>query len=322
MPHLTCVLMLGWLICGSCGAAHSLADEKAPPDEAAVARWIRELDHAEYRVRQTATQSLADAGAAVLPALAEAAKTGSLERRLRIVDLLGRIYSLGDEASFEPAELALEDIKQDETGSLSEQAAAVLANHYEIREKLAVAAIQKLGGSALYATRSQMLELGDPDEEQPPEERVLNAVHIGPDWTGGDEGLRHVRRLTRLRNLFWVKKKSPVSEEAVEKLAADMPDLRVQQRGPAYLGIASSPIPNRGCSIDRVQPNSAAAKAGMLARDVITQFDGKPVDGFEALIELLGEKLPGQKVPVTVERNGEPLELTIELTGWPKEVGP
>ncbi len=317
-------LRLMVLMGGGFAAGPAVAEETSPPAAEAVTQWIRELDHEEYGVRKTATESLAKAGAAALPSLVEAVKSGSLERRLRIVDLLGRIYSLGDEASFEPAELALEDIKQGDAGSLSEQATAVLANHYDIREKLAVAAIQKLGGSALYATRSQTLELGDPDEEEENEEakpeRVLNAVFIGTDWTGGDEGLRHVRRLTRLTVLYWVKK-SPVSEDAIASLQGDMPRLSIQQRGPAYLGIGPL-FDNRGCGIQRVQPNSAAAKAGMLARDVITQFDGRPVDGFETLIELIGEKLPGQKVSITVLRNGEPLELTAELTGWPKEVAP
>ena len=39
-------------------------------------------------------------------------------------------------------------------------------------------------------------------------------------------------------------------------------------------------------------------------------------------VQLIGKKEPGNSVPITVERNGQTLELKAELTGWPKEIAP
>lgn len=296
------------------------ADEPVKPDAAKVAQWIRDLDHAEYRVRSQASKELMAAGSDVLESLAAGLKSGSLERRVRIVDLLGRIYSRGEESSFESAETVLEDVSRMESGSLRSHAQAVLETHYDVRQRLAAASIRKLGGSVLY---ENIINPPDPQAGEVTEEeaaRNVNAVVINQEWTGGDEGLKQIRRLSRLRILYRVKK-APISEEAIAALQADMPLLTIQQRGPAYLGIVPFAHP-RGCGISRVQPGSAAGKAGIEVQDIITHFGDQRVSDFEQLIELIGERLPGDTVPITVERNGQAVEVKAELTGWPKESAP
>jgi hypothetical protein len=316
-------LRSGWtwfLVVMAAGIAAAEETKPRPLEKDRAAKLIHDLDHEDYHVRSKATRELTEAGSNALPPLIAALPAGSLERRMRIVDLLGRIYSLGEEESFEPAELALEQIKQTSAGSLGAHARLVLETNYEARQKLAVAAIQRLGGSVLYnrSNNPPGVEDVDPDEEERP--KTVAAVVIGREWTGGDEGLRHIRRLSRLSVMYRVKT-APVSDEAIEALKDDMRGLRIESRGAAYLGI--TPENNgRGCFIQRVQPESAAAKAGVEPRDVITYFDGERVTDPQQLIQLIGKKEPGNSVPITVERNGQTLELKAELTGWPKELAP
>lgn len=299
--------------------------ERSASDDAAVAQSIRDLDSTDYAVRQQATQRLSEAGVGVLPVLKDSLKNGSLEFRLRIVNLLARYYATVDEAHFEPVEFALDDIAQQDQGSLQERARVVLETRTELRQRLGAAAIRRLGGSVMYAEPMNQDEDADEVDEDAPADalgtqRDVFAVVINQDWTGGDEGLRHLRRLTRLRVLYRVKK-SQVSDEAIADFQARMPGVSVTLRGPAYLGITPE-LAAQGCGIGRVQPGSAAAKAGIEAHDIITRFDDQPVDSFDQLIELISEKLPGSVVPISVERMGQAIQVKAELTGWPKDLAP
>ena len=75
--------------------ALAMADDEAPtPDAAEVSRLIRELDDTDYEIRTKATRQLAAAGEAVIDPLIAALEGSSLEQRMRVVELIGRIYAL------------------------------------------------------------------------------------------------------------------------------------------------------------------------------------------------------------------------------------
>jgi len=57
-----------------------------------------------------------------------------------------------------------------------------------------------------------------------------------PKWTGGDEGLKQVARLKRLRILYRIQG-CPASDEGIARLRVAIPGLEVQVRGAAKLGI-------------------------------------------------------------------------------------
>ncbi|MFD7610125.1 S1C family serine protease [Streptomyces sp. NPDC059828] len=61
-----------------------------------------------------------------------------------------------------------------------------------------------------------------------------------------------------------------------------------------------------------VTPDGPAAKAGLKAGDVITKFNGKPVDSGPTLISEIWNHKPGDKVSVTYQRDGK--ESTVDLT--------
>lgn len=68
-----------------------------------------------------------------------------------------------------------------------------------------------------------------------------------------------------------------------------------------------------GMRITGVREGSAADKAGLLAGDVIIEFDGKEITDIYAYTYALGEHDPGDEVVIVVERDGVRVELTAIL---------
>jgi hypothetical protein len=62
-----------------------------------------------------------------------------------------------------------------------------------------------------------------------------------------------------------------------------------------------------------VQNNSPAAKAGLKQGDLMTQFDGKPIQNLYDFTYALRAKKPGDIVSVTVKRNGQELKVNVTL---------
>ncbi len=62
-----------------------------------------------------------------------------------------------------------------------------------------------------------------------------------------------------------------------------------------------------------VSPDGPAAKAGLKAGDVITKFDGKPVDSGPTLISEIWTHQPGDQVTLTYERDGKERQVTLTL---------
>jgi serine protease DegQ len=90
-----------------------------------------------------------------------------------------------------------------------------------------------------------------------------------------------------------------------------------------YLGVAGQPVrlAERQRSEERevallvveVQPGSPAEQAGLLVGDVITHFDGEPVEQPEDLLELLSGDRIGAAIPLRILRGdaGKELKVTI-----------
>jgi S1-C subfamily serine protease len=69
-----------------------------------------------------------------------------------------------------------------------------------------------------------------------------------------------------------------------------------------------------GINVESVQPESAAAAAGIRAGDVIAEFAGKPVYSAERLRWLVRKAQPGKGVEIKLMREGKPLVVTATLT--------
>ena len=83
----------------------------------------------------------------------------------------------------------------------------------------------------------------------------------------------------------------------------------------AYLGVAIAPT--GAAKVSCIVPNGPAAAAGLKAGDVITSLNGKSVTSYDALTAAVSSAKPGEKVTVTVTRDGSSKQLTLTLGARP-----
>ena len=279
----------------------------------AIARLIADLDNSDFRVRQQATVKLSKAGASAVAPLVEATTHKSLEVSVRAVQILASLYaSDNDDDAVNRTELALEQLRLSKSHSVASRANNVLRRHYlTVRRPRAVAAIKKLGGRVHYRTSvkttTETADLNTP----------IQYILLGKDWKGGEKGLKYIKRLQALPQLYLIRG-VPISETAIAELERELPQMMIQYRSKAYLGIQGHPRPGQfGCIIGQVTDGAAAKKAGIMPGDEIVRFGDDPVPDFETLIELIKKYGPGDKIAVRIiRRNGKRETLTVELTHW------
>jgi hypothetical protein len=289
---------------------------KLAPSDADVEQWITDLNAPDFHKREEATRQLIEAGTVVAEQLLEAARSSNLETTARITAILRAWMTSGRDDLIETAETALEQLAESKNRSMANRAVAVL-NQYavSISQPRALAQIKKLGGTirAIEGIPQQVFVQNDVDSF---------FVILGRSWEGGEEGLKYIRRLRNLSMMYLIhnpkslKILTPnVSPEAVAKLQKMMPQLRVQFRGPAFLGISGSArFGGSGCLVSIVQPDTPAAKAEIISGDVIVKFADKPIADFDALIDNIAEKNPGDVIKLEILRgDGNELRLYERL---------
>ena len=73
-----------------------------------------------------------------------------------------------------------------------------------------------------------------------------------------------------------------------------------------------------GALVQDVTPGSPGARAGLRTYDVIVAVDGKPIDGDDALIQMIAARSPGSAATVQVLRDGRALNVTLKLAERPQ----
>jgi serine protease Do len=71
--------------------------------------------------------------------------------------------------------------------------------------------------------------------------------------------------------------------------------------------------------VGAVYANTPAAKADLRAGDLVVALEGKPLSGTEALIREVGRHAPGETLRLSVLREGETLDLKVQLGERPEE---
>ena len=82
----------------------------------------------------------------------------------------------------------------------------------------------------------------------------------------------------------------------------------------AFLGVKiGDAATGPGARVGTVVDGSPAAKAGLQAGDVITAVEGKTITSADDLTAAVGNRAPGDKVTVTLRRNGATKTVTVTL---------
>ncbi len=321
LPSFFLSFILAWSVCGT--MTHSVADPgdesvkpqsksaalKPPPTLSEIEQWIVDLNAPEFTKREEATRQLVEAGAVAVEPLKKAAAEAKLETSVRITAILRAWFGAKQDELVELTESALEELSTSKNRNIAGRATTILQQHDDIREERAIVQIKRLGGIIKQQTEGLSRRFGN-------EERPDFWVILGREWKGGDLGLRYVRRLSPDMTMYLLRDRKTgaittpgVTKEALEELQRGMPQLKIQYRGPAVLGIHPLDLRIAGCVVRVVAPNSPAEIAKIKAGDVISKFEENPVDGFEGLVDLIAQKQPGDTVKLEILR-GDDAELT------------
>jgi len=110
----------------------------------------------------------------------------------------------------------------------------------------------------------------------------------------------------------------------VKKVVGDFMKFGKIQR--AYLGVYYREIDDqfakdkgfsdlRGIYVDDVVEGGPAEAAGVKSGDVIIRIDQQPVNGKAELMEMIGQKNPGDKVNMVISRSGKEFEMALTMQG-------
>lgn len=101
-------------------------------------------------------------------------------------------------------------------------------------------------------------------------------------------------------------------------------NVRIEKLGKPYIGACK--IKNNengeGVVVGEVTEDSPAAKAGLLANDIILSIDGEPVNDIMLLAKLINRNQPDDELAFSVKRGDETIELTIKLDQRPNDQQP
>jgi putative serine protease PepD len=79
------------------------------------------------------------------------------------------------------------------------------------------------------------------------------------------------------------------------------------------LGVSVTNAENGGALVSQVTSGSAAAKAGLLQGDVVTQVDGKTIEDSDDLVAAVQKGTVGQKMTLDFTRDGAKKQVTVTL---------
>jgi putative serine protease PepD len=94
----------------------------------------------------------------------------------------------------------------------------------------------------------------------------------------------------------------------------------------AWLGVqidttgASAPTATTGAVIGSVETGGPAESAGLQSGDVVTSIDGQAIDDSTDLSSYVNTKAPGDKIKMTVHRNGQTQQVDVTLQNRPAKV--
>lgn len=281
---------------------------------------IEQLGSPKFSERAAATRDLSKSGAAAVAALRDAALSGQPEVSIRATTALENVWLRAMEQDHDEAGgaalTALDELSYSGDPALAARVESLLGAYGPLIERHALNELRRMGATLKYSESIQLTN--DDGTTQPSVQHVV----IGTKWTGGEEGLRHIRRVrsgTGQLGVYFIDGVD-LPEGAIDRFdATSGRSMTVTRRGASYLGVQSSMFPIQGvdgCLVTGVEPETPAAKAGVQSDDVFIRFNERKIATFEQLVNEIKRTNPGDTIPATVVREGKPIELTITMEEW------
>ena len=104
-----------------------------------------------------------------------------------------------------------------------------------------------------------------------------------------------------------------VADQLIESGQVERARLGVEYIGATKTLIEALDLPGGAAQVARVTPDGAADRAGIREGDVITAIDEDPLENALALSTIIGSKKPGEKIKVTVNREGKERTFSVKL---------
>lgn len=313
-----------------CFAGLSYAEEPAADHSPAkLDQLIADLDANEFVLRERASTALVKIGLPAVDRLTQAATSKSLEQAHRSLGVLEQLLE-GEEAAAEAAEQALSQISRQQNTWSAQRADLALQQTRLLKQRKSLDKVKSLGA-----------EVVDEGTDENGELSYVTLVIKAETWKGTDKDLRLLRSLPSLNalsvfgtafnesqlltlselknltalNLYATK----LSNAGLTKLQAEMPYTRIDRRNGGMLGVSGDQIGGNGCMVNTVQPDSAAAAAGVEPEDVILSIDDKEVDSFSELTKHISEKSGGDVIKLKIQRGEQKLDKEVKLGEWKPE---
>jgi hypothetical protein len=303
-------------------AVPSARSDEPPNSPAAIAAAISRLGDGRYEIRENASKQLAHSGREAIAPLYAAAAGENLEVTWRAVKALAQILDSDDEATFDAAEESLERLEASTNPSAARRAAAALETQPSRRWKRALARFEAAGGWSVFRKPE---ESGGAIAAHRSGSPAPTYLVIGPDWKGGDAGLINVKRIDSALEIerklgVYVVDGCNISPQALEEMQNSLHLMEFVPRGKARLAVSFNfDLRGRSSEVAMIEPEAAELTREMLKKgDVIVKYDGETLIDFDHLTRITRKHDVGDRLPVEVRRNGEPVEIEIELTGWRK----
>lgn len=239
---------------------HAVPVIAVPPSSEQIQEWIRDLDHAKFRVRDAAARRLREAGADAAPSLAKAARTGSTESSDRALRLLGEMFEGTDARAQAAARRQLSKLADGESAAANDARLMLGKKRNRILAQLLFAGVayqeQANGITSIDLDHCNDLDAILPLLKEIPEVEYLSistrrftnnhAVHLADlhnlrdlnlyRSNIGDEGLKHLLGLKKMR---WIPMGETKVTDAGLKIISGMTQLE-------YVGVRGDDVTDAG----------------------------------------------------------------------------
>jgi photosystem II stability/assembly factor-like uncharacterized protein/outer membrane murein-binding lipoprotein Lpp len=162
---------------------------------------------------------------------------------------------------------------------------------------------------AAYERRRDEFDVGDPAVKFGEKAGLYKTTDGGKTFDRLTEGLP-TAKLGRIGLDYFRKDPNTVFAIVESERIGEGPKLP-EGKKPALMGIQGEDS-QVGAGLTTITPEGPAEKAGLKAGDVVTEIDGKKVETYQALIDVIREKFAGDTVKIKARRGDE--DVSVELT--------